>query len=57
MQGERGIVATVFVEANEERNDWTWSLFTFDEPECVRVVAIGGRARVYRLRVSIRWGL
>ena len=43
-----GVIAMV----GAEQDAWAWAAFTLDSARCVEVSAIGGRGRVYRLRVE-----
>ena len=49
-----GWEATGFVDLarTEERGSWGWTLVKLAAPACVRVGVVGGRARLFRMRIG-----
>jgi hypothetical protein len=35
--------------------DWAWFSFRVPEPQCFEMRVVGGRARIYALRVGVSW--
>ena len=51
---DAGAVASVTLTgASQDR--WAWNAFSVDDYTCFRIGATNGRARVYLVRVGVRW--